>query len=404
MEGTIITKKGMKLLLKILAAKGSLHICRAAVGTGTILTGYDPASMLDLVQYKMDGAISMCETAGDVARITMQLCSEDVENGFIISEAGIFALDPDEGEILYAYIDLRDDPQYMYAKGTKTVKFIEITLDVLIEANMPVSAYINPNSLISRKEFENHAAEQQEMIDATYRQATGYTDQKVADLINGAPSTLDTLNEIAEAMEKNADVVAALEAAIGLKADAAEFDTLQKTAQTKNGDAKDNIVSFDSKDGASPTGWLDWVAMKSKETLSELLSKVSIVANNVRWIYRMLGSTDISAIGGGTVTGAISALNTGMTQINERLVGVRLYCGSAKITTDGAGRFSLAIPNTAFGVVFNALNTGAELMCDVPIYNAAWGTNKWFSILRTQYGHDIMPNATILINYAYWAV
>ena len=28
---------------------------------------------------------------------------------------------------------------------------------------------------------------------AMYRQATGYTDQKIADLIGGAPSTLDTL-------------------------------------------------------------------------------------------------------------------------------------------------------------------------------------------------------------------
>ena len=40
-----------------------------------------------------------------------------------------------------------------------------------------------------------------------YEQATGYTDQKIADLINGAPGTLDTLGEIAAAMEDNDDVV-----------------------------------------------------------------------------------------------------------------------------------------------------------------------------------------------------
>ena len=49
--------------------------------------------------------------------------------------------------------------------------------------------------------------------------ANKYTDAKIANLINGAPTTLDTLGEIAEAMAENADVVEALDAAIGQKAD-----------------------------------------------------------------------------------------------------------------------------------------------------------------------------------------
>ena len=59
--------------------------------------------------------------------------------------------------------------------------------------------------------------------DGTYMQATGYTDAKIADLINGAPSTLDTLGEIADAMADNEGVVGALEAAIGNKASEAEL-------------------------------------------------------------------------------------------------------------------------------------------------------------------------------------
>ncbi len=69
------------------------------------------------------------------------------------------------------------------------------------------------------------SAAQQEALDALYAQMAAYADKKTADLINGAPSTLDTLGEIAEAMGENADVVSALEAAIGTKADAAEFDS-----------------------------------------------------------------------------------------------------------------------------------------------------------------------------------
>lgn len=50
--------------------------------------------------------------------------------------------------------------------------------------------------------------------------AKAYTDQKIASLINSAPTTLDTLGEIATAMAENTEVVDALEAAIGKKADA----------------------------------------------------------------------------------------------------------------------------------------------------------------------------------------
>lgn len=61
---------------------------------------------------------------------------------------------------------------------------------------------------------------QRDALDAAYAQSTGYTDQKIANLINGAPSTLDTLGEIAKAMQDNQHVVAALDVAIGKKADA----------------------------------------------------------------------------------------------------------------------------------------------------------------------------------------
>lgn len=53
--------------------------------------------------------------------------------------------------------------------------------------------------------------------------AKSYTDTKISALINSAPTTLDTLGEIAAAMEDNADVVGALETAVGNKANAADL-------------------------------------------------------------------------------------------------------------------------------------------------------------------------------------
>lgn len=65
----------------------------------------------------------------------------------------------------------------------------------------------------------------QEALDAYYAQLTAYADKSIADLINGAPTTLDTLKELADAIKKNQDIQAALDAAIGTKANQKEFDS-----------------------------------------------------------------------------------------------------------------------------------------------------------------------------------
>lgn len=66
---------------------------------------------------------------------------------------------------------------------------------------------------------------QQTAIDAAYTNANKYTDKKVADLIGSAPETMDTLEEVAAAIQENKDVEKALNEAIGKKANQTELDT-----------------------------------------------------------------------------------------------------------------------------------------------------------------------------------
>lgn len=66
---------------------------------------------------------------------------------------------------------------------------------------------------------------QQAALNELYEQLTAYTRQKIADLINGASASMDTLAEIEKAMTEHKSVVDALDAAIGRKANAAEFDS-----------------------------------------------------------------------------------------------------------------------------------------------------------------------------------
>ena len=96
---------------------------------------------------------------------------------------------------------------------------------------------------------------QQKAIDGAYANSNKYTDQKIADLINGAPETMDTLKEIADAIEKNKSVVEALDKSIGTKANQNELDThtgndtihITSDERTKWNDANNKKHSHNNK-------------------------------------------------------------------------------------------------------------------------------------------------------------
>lgn len=169
-----------------------------------------------------------------------------------------------------------------------------------------------------------------------YTQAAGYIDQKIADLINGAPQTLDTLKEIADAMADDHTVIEALQAAIGSKAAEADFQghatnsTIHITSQERTdwnakqsttGATDNNTVAYTSADdstvfnsgnlgGQSTYAWNAVASMDTGEKHSSLFNKVSTMFKNVRTIAKLIGTTDISSIGNGTLSGAISTLGS----------------------------------------------------------------------------------------------
>lgn len=72
-------------------------------------------------------------------------------------------------------------------------------------------------------------------------------------------------------------------------------------------DTATNKVVFTNYDtSTSPASLTDMPAiMQSNQTHSTLFSKLSIAMHNLRYLIRLIGSTDISSIGDGTITGAI---------------------------------------------------------------------------------------------------
>ncbi|MCI9141834.1 MAG: hypothetical protein HFH87_04320 [Lachnospiraceae bacterium] len=297
------------------------------------------------------------DVAGGKCTITADF--PDVDYDYYFREIGIIVI-TEEGEKLYVYDNCGEDAQYIVnSTGVeKTRKRIRLVLNISDVAEITVT---DPGILyVSYEDFEEAAGKlddhlsdtdnphqmtaeqlgldptrdmdkpvstaQQVALNEQYAQLTAYVLQKIADLIGGAPESLDTLKEVADTIAAHKSVMDALDAAIGKKASAAEFDSHTKDAvkhitsaertkwnnkMEKTGDSANNTVTFTSGDAANPTGWADVGVVTSGETHSSLIRKISLTIKNVRYLWKLLGSTSLAGIGDGTVTGAINELNTG---------------------------------------------------------------------------------------------
>lgn len=101
---------------------------------------------------------------------------------------------------------------------------------------------------------------------------------------------------------------------------------------------RDSTVSYTSNDNTNPTAWTNISAITSGEKHSSLFNKISTMFKNVRYIYKMLGTTDISQLGDGTVTGALSSLNANSLKckvVSASIAGIA--AGAYKIIELGLG-------------------------------------------------------------------
>ncbi len=161
-------------------------------------------------------------------------------------------------------------------------------------------------TLIGNDEFLKKVTEQlQQEIEQQHGELTEYTNTKIGQLINGAPETLDTLKEVADAIQENETVVEALNEAIGTKLN-------------KDGDVRDTTVTFTSGDTENPEEWAEVAPVESGEKQSSLWRKVSLFAKNLRYLWKLCGTSDISGLADGTLTGAVSKLNTDLGTLGAR--------------------------------------------------------------------------------------
>lgn len=84
------------------------------------------------------------------------------------------------------------------------------------------------------------------------------------------------------------------------------------TAEDINCSAKDtsnSTVTFESGDSKTDKTYTDINVLSSEEKHSTLFNKISIMIKNIRYIWSLIGNTNISSISDGTIRGAIYKLN-----------------------------------------------------------------------------------------------
>lgn len=160
-----LTAKGLQLLAKVQAG-ATMYFVRAVIGDGFIQEEQDVADLTEMVH-----EIPSHQTGTTASSATVDLTKAVVEkdgtvsvrvkikNGdtaFYMRELGIIAKDPDEGEILYAYINFGDGASAMPAFDGSTYVVRNIQMSFIVSNAAKVEANITLTAEVSYDDFMEH--------------------------------------------------------------------------------------------------------------------------------------------------------------------------------------------------------------------------------------------------------
>jgi hypothetical protein len=184
--GLVLTNKGIALQMKAQAG-AELRYTRVAIGDGVL--GSQPiANLTSLISEKISLDITKLRVLGQGrAVIGAVLTNRDLTSGFYFREIGIFAVDPDDGEILYAYANAGSNAEYIPPGGGPDVVEKHIDSVVVVGQAPNVTAVIDQSLVFATlKDMNDHRTA--EVLDhpdgsvtAAKLAAGSVTDEKIGD-------------------------------------------------------------------------------------------------------------------------------------------------------------------------------------------------------------------------------
>lgn len=152
-SGNWITRRGRELLAKVGKGGNRLEFTKMKLGDGIeTLDAVD--ELTDLVGPKLTYGISSIAQSGSTCTIIGVVSSETVSEAFQVRENGLFAKDPDLGEILFA-INLDNIPDTLISAGGTSAITIQYAQNLVFTNATDVTAVIDPSGLVTTKVMTN---------------------------------------------------------------------------------------------------------------------------------------------------------------------------------------------------------------------------------------------------------
>lgn len=142
----VLTKQGLKLQAKV-DAGNAMQLTKCRLGSGTIGSGQQLEDLTELVAPVQTLPIASVTYSDDSHACIISAVTDNstVTTGYYLREFGIYAKDPDDGEILYA-VASDSEPDFIPAKGSSTVISQEIGVALTFANASNVTAAVNTSA------------------------------------------------------------------------------------------------------------------------------------------------------------------------------------------------------------------------------------------------------------------
>lgn len=151
-----MTDVGADLQAKVNAGKTKLTFTKIKVGSGVNAT--NPLALTDVISSKWETTNFVVKQEGKIVSVDTFITNNGITEAFRMSEIGLFAQDPDKGEVLYAYLT-DPEPDRMPAEGGSVVVSQELTIGMVFSNTGNVSLTVNMGALVTHEQLEAHNAD-----------------------------------------------------------------------------------------------------------------------------------------------------------------------------------------------------------------------------------------------------
>lgn len=149
-----LTDSGRSLLVKALSGE-TLTFSKLAIGTGE--TNSAARTLTGMINQVVDMEITNIERGDGLVSLEGSFDNSVLNDNIYARELGVYAIDPDDGEILYAYANAGEFASYISASNSTSYERVSINVLVAVGDAEHIEAVMGEfTGYVTEKEFKEH--------------------------------------------------------------------------------------------------------------------------------------------------------------------------------------------------------------------------------------------------------